>query len=83
MLDESLKEEQSVVVGLKQTSRALEKDAVSSVYMAKDADTKLLEPVMEMCKERDVQILEVPNMIELGKLCGIKVGAAIAAILKS
>jgi len=83
MLDESLKEGQRVVVGLKQTGRALEKDNVRSVYVAKDADNRLIQPIIEMCKAREIQILEVPSMTELGKTFGIKVGAAVVAILNS
>jgi large subunit ribosomal protein L7A len=81
MLDESIKKAQRVVVGFKQTSRALEKGEVGSVYLARDADQKLLRPILETCTVRQIEIKEVPTMTELGKACGIKVGAAVAAIL--
>ncbi|RNC62998.1 MAG: Ribosome-associated protein L7Ae-like protein [Candidatus Dichloromethanomonas elyunquensis] len=83
MLDESLKKAQKVVVGLKQTSRALDKGEVQSVYVAKDADSRLLRPVLEMCRTKKIQPVEVQTMVELGKAYGIKVGAAVAAILES
>ncbi|NLI92003.1 MAG: 50S ribosomal protein L7Ae-like protein [Peptococcaceae bacterium] len=83
MLDESLKRAQKVVVGLKQTSRALDKGEVRTVYVAKDADSRLLRPILEMCRTKKIQPVEVPSMAELGKACGIKVGAAVAAVLES
>lgn len=82
MLDDSLKKAQNMVIGLKQTRRALEKDLVCSVYVAKDADNRLLKPIMEMCQNKHIQLKEVPSMTELGKACGIKVGAAVVAILE-
>ena len=81
MLDESLKNGK-VIVGIKQTSRALEKDEVANLFFAKDADERLLKPIFEMCRSKQVEIEEVPSMAELGKACGIKVGAAVAAVLK-
>lgn len=82
MLDESFKKAQKVVVGIKQTGRALEKGEVSSVYIAKDADDRLLRPIIEMCKAKQIEMHDVASMEELGKACGIKVGAAVAAILE-
>ncbi|NLO98162.1 MAG: 50S ribosomal protein L7Ae-like protein [Peptococcaceae bacterium] len=80
MLDESFKDLPKVV-GLKQTSRALEKGKVKVVYLAQDADSRLLKPIIEMCKAKGIEIREVPTMAELGKACGIKVGAAAASVL--
>ncbi|HHV64524.1 MAG TPA: 50S ribosomal protein L7Ae-like protein [Peptococcaceae bacterium] len=82
MLDESLQIAQNRVVGIKQTGRALESGRVSKVYIAKDADSRVLQPILEMCKVKGVTVQEVASMAELGKACGIKVGAAAAAILK-
>ncbi|NLL53336.1 MAG: 50S ribosomal protein L7Ae-like protein [Peptococcaceae bacterium] len=81
MLDESLKNSPNVLVGLKQTSRALEKSKVKVVYLAQDADDRLLKPIIETCKAKEIEIKEVPSMAELGKACGIKVGAAVASVL--
>lgn len=83
MLDESFKKAQKVVVGIKQTTRSLEKGEVRSVYLAQDADEKLLRPIRELCAARQIEIKEVPTMTELGKACGIKVGSAVAAVLIS
>ncbi len=82
MLDESLKKVQNMVVGLKQTSRALENGGASSVYFAKDAESHILLPIIELCKKEQIPMKEVSSMTELGKVCGIKVGAAVAAVLE-
>jgi large subunit ribosomal protein L7A len=81
MLDESLKKAPKVVIGLKQTSRAQEKGEVRVVYLAQDADVRLLKPIVEMCEAKKIEIREVPSMAELGKACGIKVGAAAVSVL--
>lgn len=81
MLDETLKKTNHKIVGIKQTQRALEKGNVKKVYVAQDADHHVLRPVLDLCRGQGIQVLEVPTMIELGKACGIEVGAAVAAVL--
>ena len=81
MLDETLKKSKHKTVGVKQTQRALEKGDVRRVYIAKDAEMHVLRPIMELCRTRGIEVLEVQTMIELGKACGIEVGAAVAALL--
>lgn len=81
MLDETLKKTTHKTIGVKQTQRALEKGLVKKVYVAQDAETHVTRSVVELCRTHGVQIIEVPTMAELGKACGIEVGAAVAAIL--
>ncbi len=82
MLDDSLKNSTKKVVGLKQTRRALERGTVYRVYLAKNSDAKILQSLEEQCRQLQVEIVEVPTMAELGKVCGIQVGTAVAALLK-
>ncbi|MGI5901625.1 MAG: ribosomal L7Ae/L30e/S12e/Gadd45 family protein [Desulfitobacteriia bacterium] len=82
MLDDSIKKAAKIVVGLKQTLRALENDEVQRIYFAKDADALLIKPVLELANSKQVEIYEVQSMSELGRACGIKVGASVAAILE-
>ncbi|WP_088228420.1 ribosomal L7Ae/L30e/S12e/Gadd45 family protein [Desulfosporosinus sp. FKB] len=82
MLDETFKQAKNKTVGLKQTQRALEKGLVRRVYVAKDAESQVLRPIIEWCSTHDVEHLEVPTMKDLGKACGIEVGTAVAAVLK-
>ena len=81
MLDEALKKQKNRTVGVKQTLRALEKESVLRVYVAKDAEAHVVRPILEMCRNQGIVVLEVPTMEELGKACGIEVGAAVAALL--
>jgi len=69
------------VIGIKQTLKALQKNEVAVLYIAKDAETRVTEPVETQAKTKGVQIIKVPSMKELGKAFGIDVGAAVAAIL--
>ncbi|NMA00975.1 MAG: 50S ribosomal protein L7ae-like protein [Clostridia bacterium] len=70
------------VIGAKQTAKALQKEQVKVLYIAKDAETKVIDPLEQEAKSRGVQIVRVPTMKELGRAFGIEVGAAAAAILK-
>jgi len=81
MLDETLKKSKHKTVGVKQTQRALEKGSVLRVYVAQDAEMHVLRPIVEQCRNQGIELLEIPTMTELGKACGIEVGAAVAALL--
>ena len=69
-------------VGLKQTLKATEKDQAQVVFVAKDAEKHIVMPLVKCCQEKGVEIIYVDSMQELGKACGIKVGAASASLLK-
>lgn len=70
------------VVGVKQLRKALKEGSASEVYVAEDADPRLIDPVVAACLETGVPLLRVPTMAELGAACSIEVGAAVAAILR-
>ena len=70
------------VVGIKQLRRALTDQTAELVFLAKDADPALTEPLMAQCREGGVEVVSDVTMAELGKACGISVGAAAAAILR-
>ncbi|HAA89863.1 MAG: Ribosomal protein HS6-type [Thermoanaerobacterales bacterium 50_218] len=78
---ERLKNAQKRVVGTKQTKKAVEKGIAQLVYVAKDAEEHVTSPLLQLCSEKGVEVVMVDSMAELGKACGIKVGAASAAIL--
>ena len=52
------------------------------VYLAENADPALTQPLAELCGEYQIQITWVADMADLGRACGIEVGAAAAAVLK-
>jgi len=80
-LDE-IKNSRNRVVGTKQTARAIQTGQASKVFVARDAERKVVEPILERCREAGIEVCFVDSMMELGRTCGIKVGAAVAALLK-
>ena len=79
---EELKNAENKVVGLKQLLRELEADNVVCVYIAEDAEAHLKEQIRGAIGERDVNVVDAGSKSGLGKVCGIEVSAACAAILK-
>ncbi|NMD33002.1 MAG: 50S ribosomal protein L7Ae-like protein [Firmicutes bacterium] len=70
------------VVGTKQTLKALEKGEAVMVLLAKDAEEKISAPVAALAENKGVKVHYIETMSELGKICGIKVKAAAAAIIE-
>lgn len=68
------------VVGAKQTIKALEKGEALHVFVAGDAEDNVVRPVLAICAANGIKPHYVETMQQLGKLCGIKVKAAVAAI---
>ena len=68
-----------MVVGVKQLRKALENGRAKFVFMAKNADPALTEPLEVLCKRNQVSYTWVRSMQDLGRACGIEVGAAAAA----
>ena len=68
------------VVGIKQTKRAIAEGNAAAVYLAKDADPKLTEPLQAMCLLAGIEVKNEHTMSELGKRCGIAVGTAACAL---
>jgi len=69
------------VAGVKQTKRAILDGRAERVYLAQDADPRVVEPVELLCAERSIPIERVPSMKMLGAACGIAVGSAVVARL--
>lgn len=70
------------IVGTKQVKRALNSGEVEAVFIAKDAESKITDEIAKICNEKQIQVIFVDNMKELGNACGIDVNAATAALLK-
>ena len=79
-LDDLMQAEKRTV-GVKQTEKAVNKGVALKVFVAKDADERVTEKLVELCEEKVVSVVMVETMHELGKACGIHVKAAAAAIL--
>ena len=68
-----------MVVGAKQMKKALSSGRATWVILAENADPAITEPLEQMCRQCHISCAWVPNMLDLGKACGIEVGTAAAA----
>jgi large subunit ribosomal protein L7A len=82
MSNDKVPQANNVIVGTKQTLKALKNGLVKEVLIAEDADHKLTTKVLIVAQEKNVPINKIETMKKLGKLCGIEVGAATAAIVR-
>jgi len=73
--------DRKVVAGAKQLRKALRSGQVFRVYLARNADPAITEPLESLCKQSGVGYAWAKTMQDLGKACGIEVGAAAAATL--
>ena len=69
------------LVGAKQIRKAVSAGRTRRVLLARNADPALTEPIAKMCFTNHIPCDWVPTMAELGKTCGIDVGASAAAIV--
>ena len=70
-----------IIVGTKQLRKRLNRGGVRTVYLALDADPAITVPLEAMCGQMDVPCHWVRSMLELGRACGIDVGAVTAAVV--
>lgn len=70
------------VIGTKQVLRAIEKGNLERVIIAMDADPFIRNQVIAACLQNGIPYQTTESMLELGKACGIEVGAATCGELK-
>ncbi len=68
--------------GTKQVLKAMENGTASKVVLARDAELFISDKIKTAAKKYGVELSYCDTMAELGKLCGIAVGAAAVAELK-
>ena len=73
-------ESDRVVVGIKQSLKAIENGEAKKVYIAKDADASLTEKVKVLCEKKSISAVYVDTMSELGNMFDVSVGASVAVI---
>ncbi|KFZ32487.1 ribosomal protein L7Ae-like protein [Anoxybacillus flavithermus] len=71
-----------MIVGTKQTVRALKDGKVHELVIAEDADKAIIDKVIEAANVANVPVYKVDSMKKLGKACKIDVGAAAVAIIR-
>lgn len=71
------------VVGIKQSRKALRDGKALKVYLARDADPAITVPLADVCAEQNIPVDTERDMTQLGRACGIAVGAAAVTLLRS
>lgn len=79
---EKVMQAEKKVIGTKQTVKMIEKGLALELFLAQDADPRLITRVKSLSRKMGVQITYVDSMKRLGKACGIEVGTAMAASIK-
>ena len=79
---ERLSKARRKTVGSKQTLKAVGQNQARVVYLAKNAEKHVIDPVLQACTAKAVPVVMVETMQLLGKACGIEVGCAATAILE-
>nr|WP_297172978.1 ribosomal L7Ae/L30e/S12e/Gadd45 family protein [uncultured Agathobaculum sp.] len=70
------------VIGVKQSKKAIREGAATLVYIALDAEKRVVGPIYELCSETGTEVNEITTMAELGDAAGINVGAAVVTVLR-
>ncbi|MBQ2941756.1 MAG: ribosomal L7Ae/L30e/S12e/Gadd45 family protein [Clostridia bacterium] len=71
---------QDKTVGLKQSIKKIRSGEAKKVFIALDAAPGLVEEISAACLAKNIPIVEVSEMKELGRAAGIDVGAAVVAV---
>lgn len=69
-------------IGVKQTLKVVEANNAKIVFIARDADEKITGGLKELCMINSIEIFYADTMKQLGKACGIEVGASAVCLLK-
>ncbi|GAE26027.1 ribosomal L7Ae family protein [Halalkalibacter wakoensis JCM 9140] len=79
---EKVLQAKDLIIGTKQTLKALDEGIVSEVLIANDAEYRVIYKVEALAEAKGIPLLYVDSMKKLGKACGIDVGAATVALRK-
>lgn len=77
---EKVTQASDVVIGTKQTMKALKAGQIKELVIAEDADLHVLNEVLDLAQQNRIPVTKVDSMRKLGKACGIDVGASTVAI---
>ncbi|MBE7048918.1 MAG: 50S ribosomal protein L7ae-like protein [Ruminococcaceae bacterium] len=72
---------QHIFIGVRQCSEAVAAGKAASAYVAQDTDISIKEPFEALCREMSVPVHYYDTKQQLGRACGIDVGAACAVVL--
>ena len=63
-------------VGIKQVLKSVKENNTKKVFVAKDAESHVTEELIKLCNEKNIEIVYIKSMAELGKMAGIEVGTS-------
>ena len=66
--------------GLKASKKALASNRAQVIYIAKDAEARIIGEISQICKDNGIETVMAETMKGLGDACGIQVGAAVAVL---
>jgi len=72
----------AIIVGTKQTLKAINNNQVIKVFVANDIDQQIKKELLDAVKKHEILLEMVDSKLKLGGECGIDVSAASAALLK-
>lgn len=71
-----------IVIGTKQTLKAMNNGEVSEIFIAADAEKHITQKVADLAEELGIPCQQVDSKRKLGKAAGVEVGASIIAVKK-
>ncbi|WP_067842505.1 50S ribosomal protein L7ae-like protein [Amphibacillus sediminis] len=78
--DKVTKVKDRLIIGTKQTIKAMKSGEVKEVVIAEDVDLDMIAKVSQLAEKMDIPYTMVDSKKKLGKACGIEVGTAAVAI---
>lgn len=77
---DKVKQAHKIIVGSKQTVKALKNGIVEEVLIASNADPRITAKVIDTAEKMNIPITYVDSMETLGRVCGLEVAAATVAL---
>lgn len=77
---EKVKQAKKTIIGTKQAVKAMKKGLVKEVFIALDVEGRIIELARSTAQENNVLIHYVESKIDLGKACGMRLGASVVAL---
>ena len=70
------------VIGIKQCLKFIKLGKGKVLYVANDADARLISPLIELAEKENIKIVEISTMKELRLMSGIEVKSAASLIIE-
>ncbi|MBO1005420.1 50S ribosomal protein L7ae-like protein [Pseudogracilibacillus auburnensis] len=79
---EKVSQANNLIIGTKQTVKALKLGQATEVIVALDADPQITQGIIRTAHEMEVPVSTVTSKKKLGRACGIDVGATAVVIVQ-